>query len=87
MRRTARAVLEVLDAADVTVTATSRTQLSAHPTWAIDGQPLALLKALKPRSERVSARRICMGRRRTAACARCDSEFRAVPVRRVPCAQ
>lgn len=80
MTRSARALLDALDAAGVTVTATSRTQLVVRPARAVDDTLRAQLLAFKPellsafaRAESASVR--C----EIAACARCDLEFTTVP--------
>lgn len=85
MRRSARALIEALERADVTITAPSRTQLVVRPRAAVDEALLAQLAAFKPellsafwRADSVPARN------GIAACNRCDLEFTTVPTALCP---
>lgn len=85
MTRSARGLLDALDAAGVTIAATSRTQLVARPTPAVDASLLALVKAMKPELLGAFSRADSASARCTiVACARCDSEFTTVPASLCP---
>lgn len=78
MRRSARALLEALSAAGVTISATSRTLLVVRPARAVNDELRAQLIAFKLELLRA------LEHGQIAACARCDLEFATVPARLCP---